>query len=83
MKMKVRLKFFALYREIVGSGEVDKNVASGSCVKELLQRLFADYPTLKKYSNEILVSVNRNYASENTELKEGDEVAVLPPISGG
>ncbi|MCK5548219.1 MAG: MoaD/ThiS family protein [Thermoplasmata archaeon] len=81
--MKVKLKFFALFRDIVGAKEMDKEVKSGSRVQSLLEELFERYPELKKYSDEILVSINRNYASEDAQLKEGDEVALMPPVSGG
>lgn len=83
IKLKVKLKFFALFRELAGLREIDKDVKKGSRVDDLLQELLEEYPALKKYKDEILVSVNKNYASEDTELKEGDEVAILPPVGGG
>lgn len=83
IELKVKLKFFALYKELAGLREIDKDIKKGSRVDDLLQELLEEYPALKKYKDEILVSVNKNYASEDTELKEGDEVAVLPPVGGG
>jgi len=83
IKLKVKLKFFALYRELAGLREIDKDIKKGSKVDDLLQELLEEYSALKKYKDEILVSVNKNYASEDTELKEGDEVAILPPVGGG
>lgn len=81
--MKIKLKFFALYRELVGKKETEKELKSGSKVQDLLNVLYKEYPKLKKYHDEIIVSVNKNYSSENTKLKDKDEVAIFPPIGGG
>jgi len=70
--MKIKLKFFALYRELVGTNETEKELKSGSKVKDLLKLLFKEYPKLKRYHDEIIVSVNKNYSSENTKLKDKD-----------
>jgi MoaD family protein len=79
----VKLKFFALFREIVGSSEEERELKMDLKVSSLLEELLSEHPDLRRYSDEILVSVNKNYASEDTVLKEGDEVAIMPPVGGG
>ena len=81
--MKVRVKFFASYREIAGRPEEMLNLREGTTVSALLDSLREKYPKLGSLSDNIIVSVNKKYAREEVALKEGDEVALLPPVSGG
>jgi len=81
--LKIKLKFFALYKDIIGSREMEKTIRSGYKVRDLLQDLFKEFPDLKKYRSEVNISVNRNYSSEDMRLKDGDEIAIFPPVSGG
>lgn len=72
---------FGVVRETVGSSELEipgavKDVAS------LKQWLYVEYPSLKQLSS-LLIAVNRTYATDNQTFSETDEVAIIPPVSGG
>jgi molybdopterin synthase catalytic subunit len=81
--MKVRVRFFGGPREALGSCEIERDLPSGSTVQDLLDALLEEYPVLQSYSTMIKTAVNRKYAGRETRLREGDEVAVLPPVAGG
>lgn len=77
------MKFFASYRETVGKEEVDVDVEENTDITALLEVIKLAHPELGTLSETLIVSVNREYATFDTVLKNGDEVALLPPVSGG
>ena len=79
----VRVKFFAGPREVMGTGEIELEIPAGATVGEFLELLTGKYPILQEYARFITVAVNRTYAAAETELRDGDEVACLPPVGGG
>lgn len=81
--MQVTVRFFAIYRDAAGQPQLELEVAEGATLGDLLERLYENHPKLKKWADSILCSVNRSYAEDDTLLKEGDEIALLPPVSGG
>ncbi len=81
--MKIRVKLFASYREIVGKHEFVLEMKDGTTLSSLLDDLKKRYPKLGSLTDPIIASVNKKYAREDVVLKEGDEVALLPPVSGG
>lgn len=82
-KMKIKVKFFASYREAVGMDELDLEMEGGSNVSQLLEAVKALHPAIGELIEPLIVSVNKEYADFNKVLKDGDEVALLPPVSGG
>lgn len=81
--MEVKVLFFASFREIVGSSSLQLTVAESSTTTTVFEQLCESYPQLKYGADQISVAVNKVYISEQVKLKDGDEVAFLPPISGG
>ena len=81
--MKVKVKFFAILREKVGTGEVTKEIREGSTIGELWESLKKEYPKLAPVEMRLLYAVNQNYVSADHVLKEKDEVVFVPPVSGG
>ncbi len=81
--MKVTVRFFATYRDVAGKPQIEIEMDDGASLGDLLERLYDTYPTLKKWSESIICSVNRKYADDDRVLEPGDEVALLPPVSGG
>ena len=67
----------------MGSGALDVEVSEGATVTTLLQRLIADHPKLAAYAPHLMVAVNTEYADKDSLLHAGDEVAFIPPVSGG
>jgi molybdopterin converting factor subunit 1 len=81
--MKVRVLFFATAREQAGTAEIVLDAPEGGRVEALLDLLCERHPALKRLRPSSFVAVNREYAPPGTVLKEGDEVAWIPPVSGG
>jgi molybdopterin converting factor subunit 1 len=81
--MKVKVKFFASYREVLGKDDVDVNLDEGANVTALIDLIKKKYPELGSLTETLIVSVNREYTEYDAVLKDGDEVALLPPVSGG
>lgn len=79
--MKVEVKFFARCREIVGEKIKEVEVEEGMKIQDLIDLLLTTYPELKK--EKLIISLNHKYAPLNANVKENDEVAVFPPVSGG
>ena len=81
--MKVHLKLFAGVREIAGQVEMELDVAQGTTAGGLWERLLTDYPKLSPYTEVVQIAVNQYVVDRRVELQTEDEVAFLPPVSGG
>ncbi len=81
--MKVRLLFFAVLRDIVGKSETDVEVPDGTRAADLWQRLRGQYQQLAAYAQPPMTAVNESYVRPEVVLREGDEVAFIPPVAGG
>ena len=79
--MKVEVRFFARCREIVGTQRKEMVIEDGMMLKELKELLIQEYPDLKKLR--LLISLNHTYTDLEAKLKDLDEIAVFPPVSGG
>jgi molybdopterin converting factor subunit 1 len=81
--IKIRVLLFATLREAVGKNELELEVPPSSTPTEVWNHLVAASPALKDFDNTVMVAVNQEYVQPWVELKPGDEVAFIPPISGG
>ena len=81
--MKILVRFFAIYRERSGVSKKVFQMPPGSRVLDLINALHAQYPNLAPSDVQIVVAVNNEYASQQSMLKNNDEVALIPPVSGG
>ncbi|MFQ5586030.1 MAG: MoaD/ThiS family protein [Thermodesulfobacteriota bacterium] len=81
----VRLKFFAMLKGLVGREDVEMDIPGALTVGELKAKLVEEYPSLKDVldSRSVLVSVNQEFGGNERKVTDGDEVAFLPPFSGG
>jgi molybdopterin converting factor subunit 1 len=79
----VTIRLFARLRELAGGPELSREAPDGSSAGDLWQTLVAEFPALGDYTGSISVAVNEDYARPATPLRDGDEVAFLPPVSGG
>jgi molybdopterin converting factor subunit 1 len=79
--MKVQLLLFAQAREIVGDGQIGYEIDEGTVVSGLLKKLMNQFPRLKDL--EMKVAVNSEYVENTHILHDNDEIAIVPPISGG
>ena len=81
--MKISVKLYASFREIVGKKEEEIEVPDGTTVKDLLDSYVKRFPRMDRYREHIILSVNKEYGHPSRKLKDGDEVTFLPPVSGG
>ena len=81
--MRVTVRLFARLRDLAGSGEFIREVEAPATVKTVWQSLTAEMPALSEYEGTMSVAVNAEYARMAAAVHDGDEVAFLPPVSGG
>jgi molybdopterin converting factor subunit 1 len=81
--MKVKLLYFAVLRDIVGKSESDVEVPDGTRPADLWQRLRAEHRQLAAYAQPPMTAVNESYVRPDSVLRDGDEVAFIPPVAGG
>ena len=81
--MRVTIRLFARLRDLAGAGELVREVASPATVRTVWASLVAETPALVEYERTISVAVNAEYAKMAAAVHDGDEVAFLPPVSGG
>ena len=81
--MRVTVRLFARLRDLAGSGELVREVATPATVETVWRSLVADMPALGDYERTMSVAVNADYSKMSSKVDEGDEVAFLPPVSGG
>jgi MoaE-MoaD fusion protein len=81
--MRVRVLFFGQLKEIVGVAEEDAEISEGARVEDVFERYGRRFPKLAEFRTAIALSVNQEYATWRSPLAGGDEVAFLPPVSGG
>jgi len=81
--MQVTIKLFARFKEIAGTGKLTETIDDGATVAQVitvLQEKFTNFPSAMEHT---ILSVNQEFATPETVLHDGDEVAIFPPVSGG
>jgi molybdopterin converting factor subunit 1 len=83
--MKVKVLFFAASREAAGKSEESVELDDGATTKTLLEHLVHSYPGLSSVMQSCVFAVNQEYVpqSQALALQHNDEVAIIPPLSGG
>ena len=81
--MKIRLRYFASFREIVGQSEEMLTVEDGASVADVRALLLVRYPRLHSVMERSACAVNHGYVHVDETLHEGDEVVFIPPVGGG
>jgi molybdopterin synthase catalytic subunit len=81
--MMLRILYFATMRDLAGVREETVSLPDGLRVKDLKSLLGEKHPELIRAFNSAIFAVNREFAFDDQPLKEGDEVAIFPPVSGG
>lgn len=82
-RISVCVYVFAHLKSIVGSDRIDLEMPIGAQVSDLLNQLARLYPALQEWLSSTLVALNYEYVNLQTPLHSGDEVALIPPVSGG
>lgn len=81
--IRIRVRLFAIQREQVGSRAVDLELASGATIEDAWRTLVACFPVLAPGRASVRFARNGAYAGPEQTLAEGDELAIIPPVSGG
>ena len=81
--MRVTVRLFARLRDLAGTGELVRDVDAPATVRTVWQAVVAEMPALQEYERTMSVAVNADYARMSAAVADGDEVAFLPPVSGG
>ncbi|MBD2041472.1 MoaD/ThiS family protein [Microcoleus sp. FACHB-672] len=79
----VTVKLFAAYQEAYGVTDLVLDFPSGTPVSALLDRVISEQPQLQQWRNITRFGVNLQFVEPDTILQSGDEVALIPPVSGG
>ena len=81
--IRIKVLFFGRLKEILGRTHESVDLAVESDIESLFAQYASHYPELKQYRSSLVASRNQEFAPWNTALHTGDEVAFLPPVSGG
>lgn len=82
-EIAVRVLFFGAARDVVGQTEVDVSLKGNSTAANAFEEVLEKFPKLRRFGRSLLFAVNQEYAAADREVKDGDELAVFPPVSGG
>jgi molybdopterin synthase catalytic subunit len=81
--VRVRARLFAIQRELVGAREVGLDLADGATIEDAWSALVAQHPGLAPGRSAVRFARNAEYTDADTILEDGDELAIIPPVSGG
>ena len=81
--MRVTVRLFAQLREVCGGSECVCAVPAGTSVADVWRALILRHPSLEPYGGSVTCAVNADFAKMTSSVRDGDEVAFLPPVSGG
>ena len=81
--MKIRVQFYAQLRDLVGTRELDVELAQDAIVRDLLEKIYAQEPSLRAHDKSILIGAGVDFVDRNYKLKSGEEIAIMPPVQGG
>jgi MoaE-MoaD fusion protein len=81
--MQIRVLFFGVLRDLAGQGSELIDLPQPATLNDLLRLLIEKVPRLNEHLSSIAMSINQEYAQPDSPLSSGDEVALLPPVSGG
>lgn len=81
--MRVTVLFFGALKDMAGRSSSQMEFAQGARVSDVFEKCLEDVPKLGGFRGSLAISVNREYAGMGTPIHDGDEIALLPPVSGG
>jgi sulfur-carrier protein len=83
MSITVTVKLFAVYQETYKVPELILEFNDGTTVEQLCDRLICEHPELSQWRDVTRFGINLNFVEPDTPLQNGDEVVLIPPVSGG
>lgn len=82
-RVTIRVLFFGAARDAVDANQLEVSLDAPATVASAFRKLVESFPGLERFGRSLLFAVNQEYATPATSLKENDELAVFPPVSGG
>lgn len=82
-RISLKVLFFCAARVAAGAGEIVITTAFPASVNTVKEAVFSKYERLSPFAKSLMIAVNREYASDETAVIDHDEIAFLPPVSGG
>ncbi len=83
LKQSLSIKLFASLRQAMNSDKIVIDIDNEITVSQMKKIIFETFPNLKKLNIPFLVAVNHKFAKDSSVIKSRDEVALIPPVSGG
>ena len=80
--MRVHVRLFASYREAAGVGHIELDLPPGSTAKDAIMEIARRHPLIAE-GRSVVIAKNRDYVTPEEPLADGDELALIPPVSGG
>lgn len=80
---KIKLFFFATIRDRAGTKSIEMDIPADMTIQGLKEKLSIDYPNLKDSMKSVLITINREYAFDETVVPPNAEIGMFPPVSGG
>ena len=81
--MRVTIRLFARLRDLAGAGELVRELPPSATIDGVWRALVTEMPALQEYERTMSVALNADYSRMSALVHDGDEVAFLPPVSGG
>ena len=81
--MTIKVLFFASCRDLIGTGEREMTLPDGATVTDLISELASEQARFTDLAPSLMISINQAYVKRDAKLQDGDEVAFIPPVSGG
>lgn len=80
----IRVLFFSVLRDLTGADQIDVAVErEGLTVADVIQLVYENHSRIEEWDSKLLIAVNGEFAERNDMLKDGDELALMPPLQGG
>ena len=83
MRMRITVRLFAILKDRAGTGELTLDLPEGSTISAAGEALREKFPALRELDHRLAYALNCEHASRETRLRDGDELALIPPVSGG
>ena len=81
--MQCQVLLFAQLAQAIGTDRITIELSIGATVSDALTKLAQEHKTIAQMRNSIAVAINEQYCNTNTKIKDGDTLALIPPVSGG
>lgn len=82
-RVTIRVLFFGMLKDVAGVAETTADLPEGAQAGDVFEYFAARHPDLNKHSHSTVMALNQRYAARTDRVQDGDEIAFLPPVSGG